>query len=226
MGDERRSQYSGLFLIISMVFVSSLVISNTIATKIIMVGPLSVAAGIICFPISYIISDIVTEVYGYRRAKIMIWTGFACLAFMSAAYALAAWLTPAPFFQNEASFDLIFSQVPRIAVGSLAGYLVGSFANSIIMSKMKLWTNGEHLWSRTIGSTIVGEGADSVVFATVAFAGLFSTSQLAMIAFSGFLLKTAYEIAATPLTYAIIAKVKRVEGIDTFDRGQSYSPFS
>jgi queuosine precursor transporter len=225
MQKENKNHYSGLFLIISMVFVSSLIVSNTIATKIVMIGSLSVAAGIICFPISYIISDIVTEVYGYRRAKIMIWTGFVCLAFMSAAYALAAWLTPAPFFQNEAAFDSIFSQVPRIALGSLAGYLVGSFTNSIVMSKMKLWTDGKHLWSRTIGSTVVGEGADSVVFAVVAFAGIFPPGQLAMIAASGFLLKTAYEIAATALTYALIGKVKQVEGIDTFDRTQSYNPF-
>jgi hypothetical protein len=223
---SKKQNYSSLFLAISMIFVSSLIISNTIATKIIMIGSFSVAAGIICFPISYIISDIVTEVYGYRRAKVMIWTGFGCLAFMSAAYALAAWLTPAPFFANEAAFDTIFSQVPRIALGSLAGYLVGSFANSIVMSKMKIWTNGKHLWSRTIGSTIVGEGADSIVFAIVAFAGVFPAAQLAMIAFSGFLLKTLYEIVATPATYAIVRKVKQIEGIDTFDSGQSYSPFS
>ena len=209
-----------------MIFVASLIISNTIATKIIMIGSLSVAAGIICFPISYIISDIVTEVYGYRRAKVMIWTGFTCLAFMSIAYSLAAWLTPAPFFENEAAFDSIFSQVPRIALGSLAGYLVGSFINSIVMSKMKILTKGKHLWSRTIGSTILGEGADSIVFAVVAFAGVFPTAQLAMIAFSGFLLKTLYEIAATPFTYAIVRKVKNIEGIDTFDGGQSYNPFA
>jgi queuosine precursor transporter len=226
MEKQSKQQYSGLFLIISMIFVASLIISNTIATKIIMVGSLSVAAGIICFPISYIISDIVTEVYGYRRAKVMIWTGFACLAFMSVAYALAAWLAPAPFFANETAFDTIFSQVPRIALGSLAGYLVGSFINSIVMSKMKIWTNGKHLWSRTIGSTILGEGADSIVFAVVAFAGLFPTAQLAMIAFSGFLLKTLYEIAATPVTYAIVRKVKQIEGTDAFDNGQSYSPFT
>jgi queuosine precursor transporter len=225
MEQNNSKQYSALFLVISMVFVSSLIISNTIATKIVMIGSLSVAAGIICFPISYIITDIVTEVYGYRRAKIMIWTGFGCLAFMSLAYAIAAWLAPAPFFTNEGAFDTIFSQVPRIALGSLAGYLVGSFANSIIMSKMKIWTKGRHLWSRTIGSTIVGEAADSTVFAVVAFAGLFPPAQLAMIAFSGFLLKTLYEVVATPLTYVIIGKVKAVEGIDTFDSNQTYNPF-
>lgn len=217
--------FSPIFVAIAMIFVSSLIISNTIATKIIMIGSLSVAAGIICFPISYIISDIITEVYGYNRAKFVIWTGFACLAFMTVAYSVASWLAPAPFYQNESAFDAVFSQVPRIALGSLAGYLVGSFLNSAVMSKMKLWTNGRHLWSRTIGSTIVGEAADSGVFAVVAFAGIFSGEQLLMVAFSGFILKTLYEILATPLTYMIVSKVKSYEKIDVIDTNQSYNPF-
>jgi hypothetical protein len=216
------NEFSKIFLLISIAYVAALLISNTVATKIIMVGSLSVAAGIICFPVTYIITDVITEVYGYRRAKFLIWGGFGALAFMSTAYAMASWLTPAPFYGSEAAFDTIFQQVPRIALGSLGGYLVGSFLNSIVMSKMKVWTAGKHLWARTIGSTIVGEAADSAVFAIIAFAGTFAMSQVVLIAFSGFLLKSAYEIAATPLTYWVIGKIKKAEGVDVYDHNASY----
>lgn len=220
--NHSRSEFSRMFLFISIAYVASLLTSNTVATKIIMIGPLSVAAGIICFPITYIINDVVTEVYGYRRAKLLIWGGFSALAFMSVAYALATWLTPAPFYTAEAAFDTIFQQIPRIAVGSLGGYMIGSFLNSIVMSKMKVLTKGKHLWARTIGSTIVGEAADSTVFALIAFFGTFALSQVALIALSGFLLKSAYEIIATPLTYWVIARIKRLEGTDVYDHDVSY----
>ena len=217
-------QYTSVFVVLSMLTVTSLIVANTVASKIVMVGPLSVAAGILCFPLSYIISDVLTEVYGYHRAKLVIWVGFACLAVTSLIYLLATELPPAPFYQNEGAFDIIFSQVPRIAFGSLLGFLTGSLLNAIVMSKMKVWTEGRHLWTRTIGSTIVGEGADSLVFALIAFGGVFPTRDLLMVALSGFLLKTGYEILATPITYIVVSKVKKVEGVDTFDRYVSYSP--
>lgn len=219
-------RYSGLFLFLSALFITALIIANTVATKIVLVGPLTVAAGILCFPISYIIADLLTEVYGYRAARLVIWTAFACLAFATIVYTLATALTPAPFYTNEAAFDAIFSQVPRIALGSLLGFLTGSFLNAAVMSRMKVLTEGKHLWMRTIGSTVVGEAADSLVFAFVAFAGKFALGDLLMVAFSGFLLKTLYEVAATPFTYWAVAKVKAKEGgLDTYDRGISYNPF-
>jgi queuosine precursor transporter len=216
--------YSGLFLFLAALFVAALIVANTVATKIVMVGPLAVAAGILCFPVSYILSDVVTEVYGYRAARTVIWTAFACLAFTTLVYFLATALPPAPFYTNEEAFDSIFSQVPRIALGSLSGFLVGSFLNAAVMSKMKIWTEGRHLWARTIGSTVVGEAADSLVFAMIAFAGLFAWSDLLMIAFSGFVLKTAYEVLATPFTYWLVGWVKRRERLDTYDHNISYSP--
>lgn len=228
MTDRDRSNpdagHSTLFVMMAILFVVSLIVANTIATKIVMIGPLPVAAGILCFPFSYIISDVLTEVYGYRTARFVVWAGFSCLAFASLIYFFATQLAPAPFYPNEKAFDAIFSQVPRIAVGSLLAFLVGSFLNNMVMSKMKIWTQGRHLWTRTIGSTIVGEGADSLVFATVAFAGIFPAQDLLMIAFSGFLLKTAYEIIATPFTYFAIYRVKKLEGLDTYDYNISYSP--
>lgn len=217
--------FSLTFFLIGVAYVSALLVANTIATKVIVVGPLSVAAGIICFPVAYIVADVVTEVYGFQRAKVLIWAGFGALAFMSIAYAIAAWLPPAPFFEAEEAFDSIFTQVPRIAFGSLFGYLVGSFLNSIVMSKMKVWTDGKHLWARTIGSTIVGEAGDSIVFALIAFAGVFAFDAVLLIAFSGFALKTAYEIAATPLTYWVIKQVKAKEEFEVYDRDTSYGLF-
>lgn len=220
-----RAVYSTLFLILSGLFIMSLIVANTIASKIIVIGPLSVAAGILCFPISYIISDVLTEVYGYQKTRNVIWLGFFCLGLTSLIYFAATQLSPAPFYSNEVAFDAIFSQVPRIAVGSLAGFLVGSILNAAVMSRMKVMTDGRFLWMRTIGSTIIGEGADSLVFAVIAFGGIFELEALLLIAFSGFLLKTIYEVVATPLTYAIVAGAKSYEKIDTFDRSISYRPF-
>lgn len=208
-----------------MIFVSVLLVANTVAVKIIAFGDYAVAAGIICFPISYIFGDVLTEVYGYRQTRKVIWTGFFCLALMSFFYYLASLLPPAAFYQGEAAFDTIFEFVPRIAIASLAGYLVGSFLNAIVMSRMKVLTNGRALWARTIASTIVGEAADSFVFALVAFYGVFAIDDLLLIGMTGFVLKTAYEIIATPVTYMIVGFLKRREGVDKIDRGESYSLF-
>jgi uncharacterized integral membrane protein (TIGR00697 family) len=223
--ESKPARFSRTFVTISMVFVSTLIIANTVATKVVMVGDFAVAAGIVCFPITYIISDVVTEVYGYRRAKFITWVGFGCLALMSILYLIAAWLPPAPFYQGEAAFDSVFTFVPRIALGSLIGFVVGSLLNAVVLSRLKILTEGRWLWTRTIGSTIVGEAADSVVFAVVAFAGIFEMRQLIILAFTGFALKTLYEILATPFTYIVVRRVKSLEGEDTFDHGVRYSPF-
>lgn len=207
----------------AMVFVTTLLVSNTIAVKLVSFDQYAVAAGIICFPISYIFGDVLTEVYGYRQTKRVIWWGFLCLGLMAAFYSLATILPPAPFYQNEAAFDSIFSQSPRIVTGSLVGYLVGSFLNSIVMSRLKVWTNGRLLWLRTVLSTIFGELGDSFVFAVIAFAGVLAWNDLWVVATTGFFLKTAYEIVATPITYLIVGRLKQIEGVDVYDRGEKYS---
>ena len=215
-----------LFHGIALLFGVMLVVSNVIASKIIQLGPFALPAGIICFPIVYIINDVLAEVYGYAQTRSVIWWGFAALALSTVVFAVAVLLPPAGFYEGQEAFSSVFGLVPRIALASLVAYLVGSFLNAYVLSRMKVRMQGRHLWARTIGSTVVGEGVDSVVFNVIAFAGVFGFEQLIVIAVSGFVLKTLYEIAATPLTYFIVGWVKRVEGIDTFDREISYNPFA
>lgn len=208
---------------LAMVFVTLLVVSNTIAVKIISIGPFAIAGGIVCFPLSYLFGDILTEVYGYRQTKRIIWAGFACLALMSVFYLIATKLPPAPFYKDDEAFGRLLGFVPRIVAGSLCGYLVGSFLNAIVMSRLKVVTNGKHLWLRFVASTIAAELGDSFIFAFVAFYGVFENSQLLNVAFTGFVLKTLYEVAATPLTYIVVGLLKKYEGVDIFDRNESYS---
>lgn len=211
---------------VAMIFVTMLLISNTIAIKIISIGSFVLPAGIVCFPVAYIFNDVLVECYGYSRTRRVIWFGFVCLAVMSLFYWIASILPPAVFWEDQPAFKRFFQFAPRIAMASFIAYLVGSFLNAIVMSRMKLQTKGRFLWMRTIGSTIVGESADSIVFNFVAFLGVFSLKQIAIIALSGFVLKTLYEVLATPLTYVVVAWLKRVEGVDVMDYDVSYNPFS
>jgi len=211
---------------VAMLFVAVLLISNTIAVKVITIGPFDIAAGIICFPIAYVFGDVLTEVYGYAKTRRIIWFGFACLALMSVMYGIAVQLPPAGFWTNQEGFSSTLGFAPRIACASFAAYIVGSFANSVVMSWMKLKTGGRYLWMRTIGSTIVGEGIDSIIFNVAAWAFIFSWTEIMALIVSGFLLKTAYEVIATPLTYLIVGALKKVEGVDPFDHHVSYNPFS
>lgn len=214
-----------LFHGVAMLFVASLIIGNTLAVKIIQLGSFTLPAGILCFPIAYIVNDCLTEVYGYEKARTVIWWGFICLALMSLFYYLATKLTPAPFWSDQPAFERLFGFAPRIAIASFIAFLIGSFLNSYVMSRMKVATNGKRLWTRTIGSTIIGEGADSVVFNLVAFLGVFALSDVMKIAFSGFLLKTLYEVVMTPFTYVAIRWLKRKEGLEVYDKGVDYNPF-
>lgn len=213
------------FHVIAMLFVASLIIGNTVAVKIITIGGFAIPAGILCFPLAYIINDVLVEVYGYQKSKKVIWWGFFTLAFMSLIYYLSNIIPPAPFWKGQEAYQQIFSFIPRIGIASFLAYLVGSFLNSYIMSAMKKWSNGKHLWMRTIGSTIVGEGADSIIFNIVAFYGIFQFNELLIIITTGFTLKTLYEIVATPLTYWVVGRVKRLEEEDKYDYGVSYNPF-
>lgn len=212
------------FHIISMLFVASLLVGNTLAVKIIQVGSFSLPAGILCFPVSYLINDIFVEVYGYEKTRNVIWWGFICLAFMSLLYYLATLLTPAPFWKDQEAFGRLFGLVPRIAIASFIAFLVGSFLNAYVMSVMKIKTKGKYLWTRTIGSTIVGEGADSIIFNCIAFLGVFKFGDVMLIAFSGFALKTLYEIVMTPFTYIAVGWLKKKED-DKYDYDANYNPF-
>jgi len=211
---------------VAMIFVATLLVSNTIAGKVIVLWGFTLPAGIIVFPISYIAGDVMTEIYGFRKTRSLIWWGFFCLGGMSLFYWLATLLTPAPFWvESNAAFVKFFGLVPRIALASLIAYLIGEFLNSMVLSRLKVKTQGKHFWLRAVSSTIVGQSADSFVFNFIAFAGIFPTSTVAYIAFSGFVLKTLYEVVALPLTYMVVPRLKRAEGVDTYDYGVSYTPF-
>jgi uncharacterized integral membrane protein (TIGR00697 family) len=219
------SKNSKYFLYIAIAFVVVLMISNTVGTKIIQLGSLSLAGAIFIFPISYIFGDILTEVYGYRASRKIIWSGFAAIIFMSLCYWFVKVLPAAPFWNNQEAYDLILGGVPRIVVASITAFILGEFSNSYVLSRMKVLMEGKHLWMRTIGSTIVGEGVDSILFAVIAFAGLIPGAALVSVIISGYLVKVAIEALATPITYFIVNKLKKAEGIDVYDKGISYNPF-
>ncbi|MBE0479695.1 MAG: queuosine precursor transporter [Dehalococcoidia bacterium] len=221
-------------LIISAIFITSLITANIIAVKLIVLGidpvrigafefPAPLPAAIIIFPLSYIFGDILTEVYGYRVARRVIWLGFLCNLFAVIAFALAG-LIPALDTEVQGAYERILGYTPRLLAASFAAYLVGEFANAFVLAKMKVMTKGRFLWTRTIGSTIVGQGLDSAVFIAIAFAGVLGWPVLAGIVLTHWLVKTGYEIAATPLTYAIVNFLKRSERIDTFDRDTEFNP--
>lgn len=211
---------------LAMVFGAMLLIANTLAMKIVAIGPFNIPAGILCFPITYIFGDVLVEVYGYARTRSVIWTGLTCQALMAAFYYLSTQLPPAVFWQGNDAWASFFAMSPRIVTGSLLAYFVGEFTNALVMSKLKIRLHGRHLWVRTIGSTVVGEGVDTVVFNLVAFAGVFAASDLASIMLSGYLLKVGYEVVATPLTYGIVGWLKRAERVDFFDTElDTYNPF-
>lgn len=217
--------HSKYFLYIAILFVAMLMISNTVAVKLIQIGPFIFSGGIFIFPISYIFGDILTEVYGYKASRKIIWSGFAALVLMSFCYFLVQLLPSPVFWQNQHAYEVILGAVPRIVLGSIVAYFAGEFSNSYVLSKMKVWMNGKHLWMRTIGSTVIGEGVDTILFATIAFAGTIPFAGLAMLILSGYVAKVAYEVVLTPVTYLIVNKLKRAEGIDVYDRGITYNPF-
>lgn len=212
------------FHVVAMVFVTSLIVANTIAVKIVQIGPFTLPAGIIVFPVSYIFADVLTEVWGFRRARTIIWAGFACLAGMGILYYVAVQLKPAAFWTDQEAFGRLLGFVPRIVIASFIAYLVGELLNSAVLSKLKVITGGRHFWLRAISSTLVGQGADSIIFNFIAFVGVFSLSDVVLIAFSGWVLKSLYEVFVLPFTYMIVTRIKRIEGIDVYDREINYYP--
>lgn len=190
-------------------------------------GQWAFGAGVLFFPISYIIGDVLTEVYGYARARRVIWTGFAALAFMAFMAWVVVSLPPADGWPHQGAYEAVFGNSWRIVIASMCAFWVGEFANSYVLARMKLWTRGRFLWMRTIGSTIVGQGLDSLIFYPLAFYGLagWPPEQLAQVVLSQWLIKTLWEAALTPVTYAVVGTLKRREGVDIFDEGTDFTPF-
>ena len=212
-------------VVVTALFVTSLLTANIVAVKLVAVGGLVVPAGVVIFPLSYIFGDVLTEVYGYRQARRVIWLGFLCNLVMVVAVWVGQVLPPAMFWEGQAAYEQILGFTPRLLVASFTAYLVGEFANSYVLARLKIATRGRWLWTRTIGSTLVGEGLDSLVFITLAFAGVIPTVEgLLSTVVTQWLLKTAYEVVATPLTYAVVTFLKRVEGLDVYDYDTNFNP--
>ncbi len=221
---ERTTSYSLWFVIIVAIFTTCLITANIIAVKLIRVAGLIVPAAIVIFPLSYVFGDVLTEVYGYRRARSVIWLGFFCNLLAVAAIWVAQVLPGAPFWDAQAAYERILGYTPRLLAASFLAYLAGEFTNSFVLAKMKVATNGRWLWTRTIGSTLAGQGLDSLVFMTVAFWGAIPGTALLSAIVTQWLFKSAYEAAVTPFTYWVVGFLKRHEGIDVFDRDTRFNP--
>ncbi len=214
-------------------FVSILLLSNVIGAgkravvDLPLIGLWPFGAGILFFPVSYVIGDVLTEVYGYARARRCIWAGFAAVLFMAFMSWVVVALPPAPDWGGQAAYESVFGQVPRIVLASVAAFWAGEFANSFVLARMKILTRGKHLWSRTIGSTIVAQGIDSLIFYPLAFYGApdWPVRALAMVMLSQFVLKVSWEVLLTPVTYAVVGFLKHREGIDVYDAGTDFTPF-
>ena len=217
---------SGLFVIVSAIFVTALIAANVIAVKIIEPFGWVVPAAIVIFPVTYIFGDILTEVYGYARARQVIWLGFFCNLLFVLAMIAGERMPAAPFWEGQEAYERILGYTPRLLLASFAGYLVGEFVNSFVLARLKLVTEGRFLWLRTISSTMLGQAVDSLIFVTIAFAGEVPGPVLREIIWHQWVLKTAYEVLATPLTYLIVNRLKTFEGIDHYDRGTSWSPIA
>ena len=211
-------------LVIAGLFVAVLVASNILAVKVASVGPFTTNAAIVLFPLAYLFGDVLTEVWGYAVARAVIWTGFVANAVVTLFVVVAIALPPAPSYTGQAGYAAVLSASPRLVLASFVAYLAGEFLNSFVLAKLKLVTRGRFLWTRTIGSTVVGQGVDSVIFTTVAFAGVLPGSVIVSIIGSAWVLKVTYEVVATPLTYAVVGYLKRAENRDTFDRDTNFAP--
>ena len=215
------------------VFVTTLIVSNIIAVKVIAIFGLILPAAVILFPVAYIIGDVLTEVYGYGQARQAIWIAFGCNLLAVAAIWIAGALPPASSWTVGAlsgpeeagqAFQAILGFTPRLLLASFIAYLTGEFVNAFILAKMKILTRGRYLWTRTIGSTLIGQGLDSLLFISIAFYGVLPSSVLVSAILAQWLVKSAYEVLATPLTYLVVNNLKRAESIDTFDTDTDFSP--
>lgn len=220
---KQKQQVSVLFMLFSILFCVCLIAANILETKQISVLGISLTGGLIIFPISYIINDCVCEVWGFQKARLLIWTGFAMNFFFVSMGALCDWIPGAPYWTNEAGFHAIFGLAPRVAAASFVAFIVGSFANAYVMSKMKIRDKGRNFSSRAILSTIVGESFDSVIFFPLALGGVVPTEELPKLMLWQVLLKTVYEVIALPITIRIVKALKEHEGEDAYDNDVNYS---
>lgn len=222
--EGREPKYYDLFMAL---FVAVLIVSEITSTKLIHIGPFRTAGAIILFPISYIISDVLTEVYGYARARRVMWAGFVALILMSLVLIAVGHLPAASIWKNQDAYDTILGFVPRISIASIIAYWAGGFANDFTLAKMKILTKGKYLWSRTIGSTVVGQAVDSFLFIGIAYYGrpFITVPIILQIALTQYVLKVIYETVATPFTYWVVYKLKKNEGLDVFDYHTNFTPF-
>ena len=215
---------SKLFMIIAVFYVTCLLLSNLIAGKMWAVtGSITLPAAVILFPITYIFGDIFTEVYGFKKARTIIWLGFGCSSFAAAVYLITIALPHPGFWENQDAYATVLGTTPRVAAASFIGYLFGEFSNSVVLSKLKVATGGKKLWIRTILSTLVGEGLDSIIFVTISFMGTMDNATLARMILFQYLFKVCYEALFTPATYAIVNWLKKKEGTDVFDYDVKYN---
>ncbi len=221
----KRNTVSVLFMLFSILFCVCLISANVLETKQIAAGPISLTGGLIVFPVSYIINDCVCEVWGYGRARLLIWTGFAMNFFFVALGALCDAIPGAPYWTNDAGFHAIFGLAPRIAFASFVAFLVGSFINAYVMSRMKIRDGGRRFSARAILSTVAGEGCDSIIFFPLALGGVVPTEALPGMMIGQVVLKTLYEVVVLPLTIRVVKALKRHEGEDAYDEGISYNVF-
>jgi queuosine precursor transporter len=219
------------FDIVMAAFVAILLLSNIIGAAkpaqidVPFIGKQVFGAGILFFPISYVIGDVLTEVYGYARARRCVWVGFSALLFMAFMSWVVVHLPPADGWPNQAAYESVFGSTWRIVLASITAFWAGEFVNSFILAKMKIWTKGEKLWTRTIGSTVFGQAVDSLLFYPIAFLGEWSNDQLLSVMLINWLLKVLWEVLLTPVTYAVVNKLKQIEGVDVFDEGTDFTPF-
>ena len=215
---------SRLFMCIGIIFVTCLLLSNLVAGKLWAVTEnITLPAAVILFPVTYIIGDVFTEVYGFKKARTIIWLGFACSFFAVLIYLLTIALPHPGYWENQDAYAAVLGTTPRVAIASFAGYLFGEFSNSIVLSRLKVLTKGKNLWIRTILSTVIGEGLDSIIFITLSFWGTMENSVVLQMILFQYLFKVCYEVLFTPVTYFVVKKIKKAEGIDTFDEGIKYN---
>jgi uncharacterized integral membrane protein (TIGR00697 family) len=208
-------------------FVAILLLSNLIgAAKLATLGGYTFGAGILFFPVSYVIGDVLTEVYGYANARRCIWAGFSALVFMAFMSWVVVAMPPAPGWDGQSAYESVFGQVPRIVIASMLAFWAGEFVNSFVLAKMKVWTRGKHLWSRTIGSTIFGQAVDSAIFYPAAFLGIWETDAVLTVMVTNWALKVLWEAVLTPVTYGVVGWMKAREGVDVYDTGTEFSPFA
>jgi uncharacterized integral membrane protein (TIGR00697 family) len=223
---ERPTNIYKYYDLLASIFIVVLVISNLVGQKICAFGPFRVSGAQLLFPITYIFGDVFTEVYGYGASRRVIWIGFVANALMAILGNIIVALPAAPEWKNQEAFSIVFHQVPRLVVASLIAYWCGEFANSFTLAKMKLITKGRHLWTRTVGSTVVGQAVDTVILVIIAFTGEVTGSGLVRLILSAYLFKVVYEVLMTPVTYWIVGFLKRTEGVDTFDYKTRFTPFA